>query len=169
MEMWESRVLCEISKSLWKPLLGFHRDVISIAVFAAPRPRSSSNPGEAVPLPARRSSFLAPPTRPRLSGLPFSIGIGSQRRRRGTSGPGRRRRRDESGDGDLIAARDRSVRSLGRKTTDQDAPGTTIGHRVDIQHPPRHARPERDHAWAFVPRRVPGSRIVGPFSVSRCA
>jgi hypothetical protein len=32
--MWESRVLCEISKSLWKPLLGFHRDDISIAVFA---------------------------------------------------------------------------------------------------------------------------------------
>ena len=32
--MWESRVLCEISKSLWKPLWGFHRDVISTAVFA---------------------------------------------------------------------------------------------------------------------------------------
>src|SRR5713101_4224983 len=31
--MWESRVLCEISKSLWKPFCGFHRDVISIAVF----------------------------------------------------------------------------------------------------------------------------------------
>ena len=27
--MWESRVLCEISKALWKPLCGFHRDVIS--------------------------------------------------------------------------------------------------------------------------------------------
>ena len=27
--MWESRVLCEIAKSLWKPLCGFHRDVIS--------------------------------------------------------------------------------------------------------------------------------------------
>ena len=32
--MWESRVVCEISKSLWKPFLGFHRDVISIAVFS---------------------------------------------------------------------------------------------------------------------------------------
>src|SRR5438105_2176112 len=31
--MWESRVLCEISKSLWKPFCGFHRDVISTAVF----------------------------------------------------------------------------------------------------------------------------------------
>src|SRR5947208_7460245 len=31
--MWESRVLCEISKSLWKPFCGFHRDVISIAIF----------------------------------------------------------------------------------------------------------------------------------------
>ncbi len=31
--MWESRVLCEISKSLWKPVCGFHRDGISTAVF----------------------------------------------------------------------------------------------------------------------------------------
>jgi hypothetical protein len=30
--MWESRV-SEISKSLWKPFCGFHRDVISTAVF----------------------------------------------------------------------------------------------------------------------------------------
>ena len=31
--------------------------------------------------------------------------------------------------------------------------------------------PDRDHAHTFAlpPRRVPGSRIVGPFSVSRCA
>ena len=28
---------------------------------------------------------------------------------------------------------------------------------------------ERTHAGAFVPRRVPGSRMVGPFRVSRCA
>jgi hypothetical protein len=33
--MWESRVLGEISKSLWEPFLGFHRDGISTAVFAA--------------------------------------------------------------------------------------------------------------------------------------
>ena len=32
--MWESRVLCEISKSLWEPFWGFHRDGISTAVFA---------------------------------------------------------------------------------------------------------------------------------------
>ena len=42
--MWESRV-SEISKFLWKPFFGFHRDVISAAVFAVvhggsgPRPR----------------------------------------------------------------------------------------------------------------------------------
>ena len=35
--MWESRVLSEISKSLWKPFCGFHRDVISIAVFVVGR------------------------------------------------------------------------------------------------------------------------------------
>ena len=29
--MWESRGLCEISKALWKPFLGFHGDVISTA------------------------------------------------------------------------------------------------------------------------------------------
>ena len=34
--MWESRVLGEISKSLWKPFYGSQRDVISIAVFAVP-------------------------------------------------------------------------------------------------------------------------------------
>ncbi len=34
--MWESRVLGEISKSLWKPLCGFHRDVISRVVFEVP-------------------------------------------------------------------------------------------------------------------------------------
>ena len=38
---------------------------------------------------------------------------------------------------------------------------------------PRHPRlrslASRDHEGAFPPRRVPGSRIVGPFSVSRCA
>ena len=38
--MWESRVLCEISKSLWKPFSGFHGDVISTAVFAVIRDRA---------------------------------------------------------------------------------------------------------------------------------
>ena len=32
--MWESRVLCEISKALWKPFCGFHSAGISIAVSA---------------------------------------------------------------------------------------------------------------------------------------
>ena len=54
-------MLCEISKSLWKPLCGFHRDVISTAVFAVTRDRADR--GDTVPLPACRSSFLEPPTR----------------------------------------------------------------------------------------------------------
>ena len=33
MEMWESRVLCEMSKALWKPFCGVHRAGISIADF----------------------------------------------------------------------------------------------------------------------------------------
>ena len=33
--MCESRVLCEICKVLWEPFLGFHRTVISTAVFVA--------------------------------------------------------------------------------------------------------------------------------------
>ena len=32
--MWESRVLCEISKALWKPFSGFHGADISIADFS---------------------------------------------------------------------------------------------------------------------------------------
>jgi hypothetical protein len=31
--MWESRVLGEISKFLWEPFCGFHRNVISTALF----------------------------------------------------------------------------------------------------------------------------------------
>jgi hypothetical protein len=59
--MWESRVLCEISKSLWKPFCGFHRDVISTAIFDVAPDRADL--GDAVPLSACRSSFLALPTR----------------------------------------------------------------------------------------------------------
>ena len=33
--MWESRVLCEISKALWKPFCGFHSAAISTAVPGA--------------------------------------------------------------------------------------------------------------------------------------
>ncbi len=32
--MWESRVVCEISKALWKPFCGFHGADISIADFS---------------------------------------------------------------------------------------------------------------------------------------
>ena len=39
--MWESRVLCEISKSLWKPFCGFHRGVISTAVIGAAHNRAA--------------------------------------------------------------------------------------------------------------------------------
>ena len=42
--MWESRGLCEISKSLWKPFLGFHRDAISTAVLVR-GPCETGNPG----------------------------------------------------------------------------------------------------------------------------
>ncbi len=38
-----------------------------------------------------------------------------------------------------------------------------------IHGPVRRAIADRHHALALGPRRVPGSRIVGPFSVSRCA
>jgi len=38
--MWESRVLCEICKSLWKPFCGFHGDAISTAVFGVSRDRA---------------------------------------------------------------------------------------------------------------------------------
>src|SRR5713226_3982559 len=62
--MWESRVLCEISKSLWKPFCGFHRDVISTAVFVVfvvgPEPIDAGLKGRLYPYrPAdRRSSRL---------------------------------------------------------------------------------------------------------------
>jgi hypothetical protein len=58
--MWESRVLCEISKALWKPFCGFHGAVICIAIFGIAHDRADR--GDAVPLPACRSSFLEAPT-----------------------------------------------------------------------------------------------------------
>ena len=61
--MWESRVLGEISKSLWKPLCGFHRDVISIVVLVVPEVIETDVEGMLYPLPACRSPFRAPPTR----------------------------------------------------------------------------------------------------------
>ena len=55
--MWESRALREISKSLWKPVCGFHGDVISIAVFAVAR---------CDPRPMLRGCWT-------LAGLPFVV------------------------------------------------------------------------------------------------
>src|SRR6516164_7564564 len=43
--MWESRVLCEISTSLWEPLFGFHRDAISTAIFVVARHARDRNSG----------------------------------------------------------------------------------------------------------------------------
>ena len=57
--MWESRVLGEIPKSLWKPLCGFHRDDISTGVFAVARDRA-----EWTPLAACRSSVPSLKRRP---------------------------------------------------------------------------------------------------------
>jgi hypothetical protein len=68
--MWESRVLGEISKSLWKPFCGFHRDVISIAVFAGAGVIEADAEGMLYPVPACRSSSLAPPARSFLIRVP---------------------------------------------------------------------------------------------------
>ena len=38
-----------------------------------------------------------------------------------------------------------------------------------VRHDPSAGRGDRGHPCALGPRRVPGSRIVGPLSVSRCA
>ena len=43
--MWESRVLCEISKSLWEALFAFHRDGISTAVFVVAKNAIEFNSG----------------------------------------------------------------------------------------------------------------------------
>jgi len=61
-------------------------------------------------------------------------------------------------------------RLFGRSATAQEAPGTTIVRRNDCTTPPhrRHVRPP-GHPFPFAPRRVAGSRIVGPFKVRRCA
>jgi len=66
--MWESRVLFEISKALWKPFCGFQGAVICIAIFGIIHDRAER--GDAVPLPACRSSFLEAPTRSLRIGRP---------------------------------------------------------------------------------------------------
>ena len=61
--MWESRVLCEISKSLWKPFCGFHGDAISTAVFAVARDRAR---GELACTDAGSPDVTCPVLAPRL-------------------------------------------------------------------------------------------------------
>ncbi len=109
--MWESRALCEISKSLWEALFAFHRDVISTAVFAFAK--------HALELKAGGCWTLA--------GLPITVPVASDavvfdrrrsliahepdfRRRRGTKGPGARPRREDRGPDAGGVGRDRSVR-----------------------------------------------------------
>ena len=53
--MWESRVLGEISKSLWKPFCGFYRDVISTGVFVVVRDRADKGMSYPCQLADRRS------------------------------------------------------------------------------------------------------------------
>ena len=69
--LWECGNLAFCARfphSLWKPFLGFHRDVISTAVLSCPLRRRDRNSGDAVPLSIGRSSFLAPPARSLLIG-----------------------------------------------------------------------------------------------------
>src|SRR5216683_829803 len=91
--LWESRVVCEISKSLWEPLFGFHRDGISTAVFAvAPHVLKTGIRGMLYPcrLADRRSWRLL---RRRFGSVEVSNRSWVDHRRRfGTKGPGARRR-----------------------------------------------------------------------------
>ena len=107
--MWESRVLGEISKSLWEPLFGFHRDAISTAAFASHDVIAAESggcctlAGSAIVAP---SAFYAVAFHGRVPHLRFEC----QRRRRGTNGPGGRRRPEEPGAGESLVFRERSVR-----------------------------------------------------------
>ena len=59
--LWEcGNLASEISKSLWKPFSGFHRDVISTPSSRSPTGDQDRVRGDAVPLAGRRSSLLAP-------------------------------------------------------------------------------------------------------------
>jgi hypothetical protein len=112
--MWESRVLCEISKSLWEALFAFHRDGISTAVFAF---------GIRKELPGAHIRGMLYPCRPadrrswRSYAVVFAMAShpivtrGDQRRRLGSTGPGVRDRRDARGGGaEGAVGRERSVR-----------------------------------------------------------
>ena len=107
--MWESRVLCEISKSLWKPFLGFHRDGISIAVFVVAVCGAEIQGCwtlAALPIVAPGASYAAvsePASHLRVSAA-------DHRRRFGIKGPGARFCRDDFGAGADGVDRERSVR-----------------------------------------------------------
>ena len=105
MEMWESRVLCEISKFLWEPLFGFHRNVISIAVFVVAD--AGHEAGGCCTLAAR--PIVAP-------GASYAVVYDqpshwiAHRRRFAIKGPGARARRLDGGVGADGVGRERSVR-----------------------------------------------------------
>ena len=103
--MWESRVLCEISKSLWKPFLGFHRDVISTAVFAfavseADMGGCCTLAGPPIVVPGASYAVVSDQPNDRIA----------HRRRFGSKGPAARPRRDGFGGGAGGDGRERSVR-----------------------------------------------------------
>lgn len=105
-EMWESRGLCEISKSLWEALLAFHRDGISIAVVVVAR-RLALNPGGCgtladLPFVVPGASYAVVVDRPRHRR--------AHRRRLGSRGPWARARPDDFGAGAGGFGRERSVR-----------------------------------------------------------
>ena len=104
--MWESRVLCEISKSLWEALFAFHRDGISIAVFVVAR-RLAPNPGGCCALAGL--AIVVPGASYAVVGGRPSHRI-AHRRRFGTNGPGARPRGEDFGGGVDGTGRERSVR-----------------------------------------------------------
>ena len=107
--MWESRVLCEISKYLWKPFWGFHRDVISIAVFVVAV--CGAEIQGCWTLAARLIVALGVSYAVVSEPASHSIeSAGDYRRRFGTNGPGARSRRDDCGAGADGVGRERSVR-----------------------------------------------------------
>src|SRR5262245_48739510 len=111
--MWESRVLCEISKFLWKSFCDFHRNVISTAAceFSNSPPQSSDFGGyltlgaAPIVIPGASCAVVFRTAR-QLMARPCH-----QRRRLGTKGPDDRPRRFARGvDGAGDVGRDRSVR-----------------------------------------------------------
>ena len=58
--MWESRVLGEISKSVWKPFCGFHRDAIAAVGVPWPNVIDPTLPGRHTPVGAADHRAWAP-------------------------------------------------------------------------------------------------------------